>query len=70
VVLRNDISLTPGAYDPTRLGDHDPTGPSRVRSSAEMIPQPGAALSPARGRASGRDPVGRDRAMDLRLIGT
>src|SRR6202040_4298027 len=28
VVLRNDISLTPGAYDPTRLGDHDPAGPS------------------------------------------
>jgi hypothetical protein len=43
--------------------------PERGAASSN-VPQPGAAPSPARGRASGRGPVGRDGAMDLRLIET
>jgi hypothetical protein len=35
VVLRDDISLTPGAYDPTRLGDHDAAEPSLSGSGVE-----------------------------------
>ena len=39
-------------------------------AASRVAPQPGGSSSPARGRTSGRGPVGRDGATDLRLMGT
>ena len=48
------------AQDGTGLGVIDPPGPSPRGERRRDDPQPGAAPSPARGRASGRGQVGRD----------